>query len=72
MNSMRQPKLHACAAIAVLLLTGCTSREIYDASQGWRRNECNKIAEQEKRDRCLKEEAGRSYDDYRAASQVPR
>ncbi len=64
-----------CATvIAMALLAGCSSREIYDASSGWRRNECNKIGEQEKRERCLKEEAGRSYDDYRAgaASQPSR
>lgn len=62
------------AAIVMLILSGCSAREIYDASQGWRRNECNKIGDQEKRERCLKEEAGRSYDDYRggAASQVSR
>lgn len=54
------------AAIVALILTGCSAREIYDASAGWRRNECYKIAEQDKRDRCLKEEAGRSYDDYRS------
>ena len=66
----------ACAvsALAVLALPGCSAREVYDASAGWRRNECNKIGEQEKRERCLKEEAGRSYDDYRAgaASAVSR
>ena len=62
------------AAIVVLILTGCSAREIYDASAGWRRNECNKIGDQDKRERCLKEEADRSYDDYRggAASRVSR
>lgn len=90
MNSMREPEpgvfgarrasrsrpRRACrvAAIVVLILTGCSAREIYDASAGWRRNECNRIGDQEKRERCLKEEAGRSYDDYRAgaASNVSR
>lgn len=67
---------HACAVavLVVLALPGCSARQVYDASAGWRRNECSKIGDQEKRERCLKEEAGRSYDDYRAgaASAVSR
>lgn len=54
--------------VALFVLVGCSAREVYDASAGWRRNECAKIGETEKRERCLKEEAGRSYDDYRAGS----
>lgn len=70
-SRVARPLRHrACvvAALVVLALPGCSAREVYDASAGWRRNECSKIGEQEKRERCLKEEAGRSYDDYRAGS----
>lgn len=58
----------AVAALAALVLPACSARQLYDASAGWRRNECSKIGEQDKRERCLKEEAGRSYDDYRAGA----
>ena len=54
--------------LAATLVAGCTSKEIYDAAAGWRRNECNKIGDTERRERCLKEEADRSYDAYRAGS----
>lgn len=54
--------------LATALAAGCTSKEIYNASQGWRQNECNKIGDADRRDRCLKEEANRPYDAYSAAS----
>jgi hypothetical protein len=57
--------------IASLLLiagavAGCSSEQIYNASAGWRRNECYKIGDLNQRERCLKE-ADRPYDAYRAA-----
>ncbi len=54
--------------LALSLATGCTSKEIYDVSQGWRQNECSKIGDQDRRERCLKEEANRPYEAYSAAS----
>lgn len=63
-----------CVAMVVavgLLVSGCSSEQVYNAAAGWRRNECNKFAEQEQRDRCLKE-ADRSYDAYRKALPPPQ
>ena len=58
------------AALLLLasLASGCTSKDIYTVSQGWRQNECNKIGDTERRERCLKEEANRPYEAYSAAS----
>lgn len=53
--------------LAATLVAGCTSKEIYDAAAGWRRNECYKIGDPDKRERCMKE-ADRPYDAYRAGS----
>jgi hypothetical protein len=53
------------------LAAGCTSEQIYNSAQGWRRNECYKIGDLAQRDRCLKE-ADRPYDVYRAASGANR
>jgi len=58
----------AMLLLAAALAGGCTSKEIYNASQGWRQNECNKIGDPDRRERCLKEEANRPYDAYSAAS----
>lgn len=63
-SPLRVSALLLVAAMAV----GCSSRDIYNASQGWRQNECNKIGDLDRRDRCLKEEANRPYDAYRAAT----
>ena len=62
------PRRLAVLLLAATLAGGCTSAEIYNASQGWRQNECNKIGDSERRERCLKEEANRPYDAYSAAS----
>lgn len=50
-----------------LAVSGCSSEQVYNAAQGWRRNECYKIVDLEQRDRCLVE-AGRTYDAYRAGT----
>lgn len=51
-------------AVAAATLAGCTSREVYQASQGWRRSTCDGIVEPERRAACL-ERADRDYDAYR-------
>jgi len=58
--------------LAACLLGGCTAEQIYNAAQGWRRDECYKIGDLARRERCLKEEADRPYDVYRAASNPSR
>ena len=64
---LREELLHLLS-ISATLAAGCTSKDIYNASQGWRQNECNKIGDTERRERCLKEEANRPYETYDAAS----
>ena len=49
--------------VLVLLECGCTSRQVYESAWGWRRNECDKIANADERARCL-EAANASYDTY--------
>jgi hypothetical protein len=70
-NIVRSGRLPALLLVASLA-GGCTSKEIYNASQGWRQNECNKIGDTERRERCLKEEANRPYEAYSAASAASR
>ncbi len=53
--------------LAAGLAAGCTSEQIYNSAQGWRRNECYKLVDLAQRERCLKE-ADRPYDAYRAAT----
>jgi len=56
--------------LAGLLAAGCTSEQIYNSAQGWRRNECYELVDLAQRERCLRE-ADRSYDAYRAAASSP-
>jgi len=50
--------------VLALLACGCSSRQVYDSAWGWRRNECQKIVNDDERARCL-EAANASYDKYR-------
>jgi outer membrane biogenesis lipoprotein LolB len=50
-------------AVLCLLLAGCSSQQVYDSSQGWRQNECNKLLDPDKQRACL-EQADKSYDEY--------
>jgi hypothetical protein len=61
-----QPRRLYALTLAVSLAYGCTSEQVYNSAQGWRRNECYKLADLAQRERCLKE-ADRPYDAYRAA-----
>ena len=65
MRARAAPLRVGAAALAAVLASGCSSREIYDASLGWRKSECYKIGDLEQRERCMKE-ADRPYDAYRA------
>jgi hypothetical protein len=53
------------ALLAAVLsgLAACTSEQLYGNAAGWRENECMKILDTPRRERCLKE-ADRSYDEY--------
>ena len=57
----------ALPLLAALAGSGCSSEQIYNAAQGWRRNECYKIGDLDQRERCLKE-ANRPYDAYDKAT----
>lgn len=63
--SLRIEFLLACAiAVSTLLVSGCTSQQLYATGQGWQRNECNKLLDQSERERCMRQ-ADTSYDDYK-------
>jgi hypothetical protein len=50
--------------VAVLsFASGCTSEQLYNTGQAWQNGNCEKIADQDVRKRCL--DAGTSYDDYK-------
>jgi hypothetical protein len=44
-------------------LHACSTEQAYNAALGWRQNECNRVPDKAKRDRCI-EAAGGPYDDY--------
>jgi len=46
------------------IASGCTERQVYDSGQAWQRNECGKIADRDRQDRCLRE-ASTSYENYK-------
>lgn len=54
----------AAVLLAVLAGAGCTTEQIYNSAQGWRRSECNRIVDEAQRARCMTE-ADRSFDAYR-------
>ena len=54
--------LHSGIAI-LFMLSGCSNRQLYDATQGERENACRQIADAQKRERCL-DSARESYPTY--------
>jgi hypothetical protein len=50
--------------LAAMLLSACSSEQLYDSAQGWRENECMKILDTPRRERCLKQ-ARQSHDEYK-------
>ena len=48
---------------ALLALCGCSDRQVYDSLQGAKQNDCNKIADNNERERCFAA-ANQSYDRY--------
>jgi hypothetical protein len=47
----------------LLPLGACSEQQLYDSAQGWRENECMRILDTPRRERCLKE-ARTSHDEY--------
>ncbi len=52
------------AGLAVLALTACSQRMVYQTLQGWQEQECRRLADTAERQRCLDSRAS-SYDEYR-------
>lgn len=51
-------------APALLALSGCSNRQVYDSLQGAKQNECSKVVDNSERQRCF-DDANKSYDRYR-------
>jgi hypothetical protein len=49
--------------LSMLVLAGCSGRQVYQSAAGWRQNECQKILEDAERARCM-EQANIDYDTY--------
>ena len=58
------PFLLQAVALAVVL-SGCSSQQLYATGQGWQKQECQKILEREQRMRC-EQSAATSYERYQA------
>ena len=54
----------ALLAAALAGLAAYTSEQMYSNAAGWRANECMKILDTPRRERCMKE-ADQSYEEYR-------
>lgn len=63
--------LFCVASLASLVLSACSSQQLYGAAQARQRNECNKISDSIERERCM-EKANTSYDQYRRESETQR
>ena len=51
------------AVLGLLLLVGCSSRQMYDAAQFWQRNECGKIKDDREYENCMQAASSR-YETY--------
>jgi len=56
--------LRISPALVALLLTACSSQQLYTTGQQYQRNQCQQLPNQADRERCL-DKAGSTYDDYR-------
>ena len=54
---------HLFILVSMLVLAGCSGRQIYQSAAGLRQNECQKILESAERARCM-EQANKDYDIY--------
>ncbi len=50
--------------LSIVVVAGCSGRQIYHSAAGWRQNECQKILEDGERARCM-QQANKDYDTYR-------
>ena len=72
MNTEGNAVKRALVTVVVLLVaSGCTTRQAYYSTQTWQRNECNKLIDQNERDRCI----GRTsltFEDYKRQTEDGR
>lgn len=64
---MRPLTLLTLSAFCIAALAACSSEQVYNGGQAWRRSTCDQMADREQRARCL-QEADRSYDSYKKES----
>lgn len=64
---MRTLPLLAVSALIATTLPGCSSEQVYNTGQAWRRSTCDQMADREQRARC-QQEADRSYDSFKKES----
>lgn len=66
---------HLAGLFAVIALTvpasGCSAQQWYGAGQAWQKNECNRIADPQERNRCMSS-TQTSYEDYKRQSEAAR
>lgn len=62
-SALRAP-LSLIILVLAMLVSACTSQQVYDSGQGWRRNECNRLMDHDERARCM-ETATMPYDIYK-------
>ena len=67
MRTFRTVHLLAASALLATTLPGCSSEQVYNSGQAWRRSTCEQMADREQRARC-QQEADRSYDSYKKES----
>ncbi len=63
-------RLLASSMIIALLCTGCSSQQLFTTGQAWQRQQCDRLADAQDRQRCL-ERAAVDYDRYRRESGQP-
>jgi hypothetical protein len=72
MNTEGNAVKRALVTVVVLLVaSGCTTQQAYYSTQTWQRNECNKLIDQNERDRCI----GRTsltFEDYKRQTEDGR
>jgi hypothetical protein len=61
--------LLSTAIVFTLLGSGCTSEQIYNTGQTWQNIQCEKIADQDVRKRCLESNTNTNYDTYQRQTQ---
>ena len=69
---MKLTLVPGCIGVAAALAaSGCTSQQAYYSGQAWQRNECNKIAEDGERERCMSR-TNTPYEDYKRQTEDGR